>query len=60
MLGPLNDHTGEIGTFAKYAKMMHKLLPKDIRKSENYKNIRSNTKRYFYDMTLARSMASGF
>ena len=58
--GPLIDHIGETGTFAQDAKMIYNVLPTDIRESEKFNKFRNNTKRYFYDMPLARCKLLGF
>ena len=57
--GPLIDHIVETGTFAQDAKVIYNVLPTDIRESEKFNKFRKNTKRYFYDMPLARCIATG-
>ena len=55
----LINHIAKIRTLTQDVKMNHNVLPKDIRKSEDYSKFINNTKRYFHDMVLARCMATG-
>ena len=59
LTGPLIDQTGEIGVLIQDSKMIYNVLPKDIRKSENYNKYSKNTKRCFLRQGLTRCMASG-